>query len=413
MGKPQPLNDDDRADLVAYLDGELDARSARAVEARLNTDPLARAEATTLQQTWELLDLLPRPAPSTAFTSRTLQSVSSLRPATQPGKRSSWRPSAHGVGWAATVVVAAAAGFIIVNRFYERQTASSTDAKTELGTPKPWIEQLPRAQREELQKLETEPAQYQARIEQLQKEQRDFEHEWQVAIRNWDQAAQQQQQAIVRLQALRPEIEAYIDETLIPMLNPQERNRLQRVRENMVSKGQWAPFAKTLVNLSDHHPVKLPGPSTGPTRFEQLPAAVQKLLPELKPPGPRFAERLHEVEGKWPDYAIAVRQFANRRSRAIPPLGPTRPSEFALAVGEFIHRRLIPVLGKEEKERLQGALGQWPQYPRAVMNLSGAHGLQVPLMGLPGPRELWDTFRDKPVATADAKPAASAESGRK
>ena len=38
------LSEEERANLVAYLDGELDEAKARALEARLSNDPRARAE---------------------------------------------------------------------------------------------------------------------------------------------------------------------------------------------------------------------------------------------------------------------------------------------------------------------------------------------------------------------------------
>ncbi len=82
MPDPQPITDDDRADLVAYLDGELEADAQRRVEARLNTDANARSEADTLKRAWELLDYLPRSEPSTDFTERTLDRVSALRAST-------------------------------------------------------------------------------------------------------------------------------------------------------------------------------------------------------------------------------------------------------------------------------------------------------------------------------------------
>jgi len=112
MSKPLSLTDVERANLVAYLDGELDARSARALEAKLNVDAAARAEAETLRRTWELLDHLAKPAPSPTFTSRTLQRVSAPYPVAAPyAPAGRWRPWALALGWAATVLVAWVAGF--------------------------------------------------------------------------------------------------------------------------------------------------------------------------------------------------------------------------------------------------------------------------------------------------------------
>jgi anti-sigma factor RsiW len=77
--KPDPDDVDPRdgatEDLVAYLDGELDAKAAEAVATRLSLDPTLRAEADALQRAWEVLDVLPRPQPSAAFATRTVSQV--------------------------------------------------------------------------------------------------------------------------------------------------------------------------------------------------------------------------------------------------------------------------------------------------------------------------------------------------
>src|ERR1051325_5882976 len=84
------LSDEERATLVAYLDGELDEAAAQAIEARLSSDPHARAEADTLLRTWDLLDYLPRTEASTSFTHRTLERLAvrtSSQPVVRPGRR--------------------------------------------------------------------------------------------------------------------------------------------------------------------------------------------------------------------------------------------------------------------------------------------------------------------------------------
>src|SRR4051812_30678918 len=75
MTIPSGLSEQERADLVAYLDGELTGEAARALEAKITLDPQARAEAETLKRTWELLDFLPKPEPSASFTHRTLSRI--------------------------------------------------------------------------------------------------------------------------------------------------------------------------------------------------------------------------------------------------------------------------------------------------------------------------------------------------
>jgi anti-sigma factor RsiW len=122
MAKLPHLNEQEREELVAYLDGELDPQAARALEAKLNLDAAARAEAETLRRTWEMLDYLPRPEPNAAFTSRTLERVSSsrLQPVSVPiSQGRPWTPWLIGVGWAAALLLAGTAGFVAVSRLSE------------------------------------------------------------------------------------------------------------------------------------------------------------------------------------------------------------------------------------------------------------------------------------------------------
>ena len=75
---PKDEEDDATGELVAFLDGELEADAVEAVEAKISLDATVRAEADALKRTWDLLDHLPRSEPSPNFTERTL---SSIRPA--------------------------------------------------------------------------------------------------------------------------------------------------------------------------------------------------------------------------------------------------------------------------------------------------------------------------------------------
>ncbi len=111
MAKLPPLNDEDRENLVAYLDGELSSKDARALEARLNLDAEARAEAEVLRKTWEMLDYLPRPEPTATFASRTLERLSAMQAVATPTVQRAWPRWVLPVGWAAGLLLASAAGF--------------------------------------------------------------------------------------------------------------------------------------------------------------------------------------------------------------------------------------------------------------------------------------------------------------
>jgi anti-sigma factor RsiW len=123
MNEPAPLNDEDREDLVAFLDGELGGEAARAVEAKLHLDPAARAEAESLKRTWDLLDYLPRPQAPADFTHRTMEKLAPVRTKSVrlaiPGPRRR-RPWFLGLVWAATLLLAVAGGYAGVSLLLPR-----------------------------------------------------------------------------------------------------------------------------------------------------------------------------------------------------------------------------------------------------------------------------------------------------
>jgi hypothetical protein len=119
MSELSPLSEQERADLVAYLDGELHGEAARAVEAKLSLDPAARAEADCLRRTWGLLDFLPQPQPSLRFTHRTLQRLAPLR-LDEQRRWQRWRTWCLGLGWMAALLLAGWAGYAGYNRLVPR-----------------------------------------------------------------------------------------------------------------------------------------------------------------------------------------------------------------------------------------------------------------------------------------------------
>jgi len=129
MNDLPPLNDDERAELIAYLDGELDANASRTLEARLNRDPIARAEAETLRRTWELLDYLPRTEASATFTHRTMERATVTDPALT-GRH--WRPWLRGLGWLAAAVLCGVGSYAAVTALAPREEANDDDLVRDL-----------------------------------------------------------------------------------------------------------------------------------------------------------------------------------------------------------------------------------------------------------------------------------------
>jgi anti-sigma-K factor RskA len=122
MPEPKRLTDAERADLIAYLDGELTGDARRQVENRLITDPAMRTEADTLKRAWDLLELLPRPEPSTTLATRTLRQVSALgvgavkksEPVAGPARRPrNYRTALVIATWAAAALVALGVGYAV------------------------------------------------------------------------------------------------------------------------------------------------------------------------------------------------------------------------------------------------------------------------------------------------------------
>jgi anti-sigma factor RsiW len=89
-GPEQRLNPEERANLVAYIDGELTDAEARAISTKLTQSATARREVESLKKTWELLDCLPRPAASTQFLERTYTEIRRVE-----SRRGSWLRNAE------------------------------------------------------------------------------------------------------------------------------------------------------------------------------------------------------------------------------------------------------------------------------------------------------------------------------
>ena len=107
----------DRADLVAYLDGELDAVEQQRIEQLLVDSERACREVEALSGTWEALNLLRPVRASEQFTSGTLERIETerLHGGASPDR---WGRIARRVtivaGWCASLALAASVGFAVV-----------------------------------------------------------------------------------------------------------------------------------------------------------------------------------------------------------------------------------------------------------------------------------------------------------
>jgi len=108
----------DSADLIAYLHGEVDPRTAEQIERRLAEDPQLAQRLREHQQAWDFLDELPREEASDDFTQTTLRMVAVAaaddvrQHAVTARKRRTWLRAAAG----ASLIVAALVGFRLASQ---------------------------------------------------------------------------------------------------------------------------------------------------------------------------------------------------------------------------------------------------------------------------------------------------------
>ncbi len=254
-----------------------------------------------------------------------------------------------------------------------------------------WIHRLPQALQKEIEQAPMETRQ--GLIAKLRLAERERRAQWRVVIRHWEDAVVRGRSQPMRLEDLPPNVKQFVEQVLLPMLTEEEKTRLSK------AEGHWPDYPRTLVELADRHPVRLPGPPRGgPRTWAELPKELRSRLPPYFRTDPPPAVK--KAEGKWPDYLMALAEWSARNKGrmgsqlVLPPrFCPSRPEDFALPIRQFIEKRLFPLLTPVEKKQLQEAEGQWPLYPQLVSELARKHGLRVPGMTLPGPPGWWDSYR--------------------
>jgi hypothetical protein len=112
---PQPrLTEDERSNLVAFLDGEIGEEDAQKLEEKVARSVSVRKEVQALEKTWNMLDWLPRLEAAPDFASQTLTRIHSQQMrAERIEERVKWAAIVTGrvLGWVACVAAAVALGF--------------------------------------------------------------------------------------------------------------------------------------------------------------------------------------------------------------------------------------------------------------------------------------------------------------
>lgn len=124
------INSEQRANLVAYLDGELDDSHSGEVEQLLANSEVARHDVEMLSRTFDLLDLLPKDKADESFTQRTLGTIAAMEDV-KPVSERAWfvwtRRTLLCLLWAGGLLVAAWVGFKGANRWWPNESQQVID----------------------------------------------------------------------------------------------------------------------------------------------------------------------------------------------------------------------------------------------------------------------------------------------
>lgn len=148
------LTTEDRDNLAAYLDGELDDESTRRIEEILTNNTVARNDVEALARTYEFLDDLPRPKAPEDFAEKTV-ATAKLEGYRKPITEENWyrRGKEYLVltVWTAFLVATASVGYALSHHWYstpqdvlidELQVIKNMDVYSEFNNDVQFLEQL-------------------------------------------------------------------------------------------------------------------------------------------------------------------------------------------------------------------------------------------------------------------------------
>ena len=148
MAKLTRLSSEQRENLTAYLDGELDESATQQIEQVLASSPVARNEIDMLSRTWDMLDVLPTHKASDEFARKT---ITHLRAAEQAGPAAAaaelvYRNARRGAVlmlWAGVLALCGYFGFLATNHYIPNEfeqllddypIVNNLDKYTEVGS---------------------------------------------------------------------------------------------------------------------------------------------------------------------------------------------------------------------------------------------------------------------------------------
>ncbi len=115
MGTSHRLTTEQRENLIAYIDGELEQETMRDIEKTLADNPVATHEVDVLKKTWSMLDYLERPEASEKLIEQTLTSIQVYRTGEKFALPAWWNQAKQGmisVTSVAGILLAAYLGYV-------------------------------------------------------------------------------------------------------------------------------------------------------------------------------------------------------------------------------------------------------------------------------------------------------------
>lgn len=134
----------------------------------------------------------------------------------------------------------------------------------------------------------------------------------------------------------------------------------------------------------ENPPLPLNKSGTRYLSMKDLPMDIFVQLKKMKQAGSYKQVELSRVEGKWPNYARVVTEILRKNDPSFTfDFGASNLNDFSPEAKIVIENALIPVLQEDEKGKLQAVEGRWPDYPMAIRELARVHLVVVPGLSIP------------------------------
>ncbi len=239
-----------------------------------------------------------------------------------------------------------------------------------------WYDSLPKPDRDKLEKAS--PEEKVAMLVELRKEDEDRRRHRERDRRAVEEAA-----------ALGPmtggeRISSYVEDSLKPLLSDADARRLVQP----TNRQGWIKYFEMIGEFSAPiGPLPFPGPAPpGKAKavrsWADLPIDLEQKFPKPLP------GEITAAVGKWPDFAQAVAKVAKENNIELPGrlLGPTKRDELPPSVRRIMND-LTGRLTDDDEKQLRAAEGHWPDYPKKIKELADKYKLTVPGLARPTPRE--------------------------